>query len=167
MWFKELTDTKVGGQALKLGYKNKLKGTDAKGLTKDEYMDCVRAAEKHFKDTSPAFRRLKGPIYLVHDKSTTHPSKPIPGVSWTILSHPPHSPDLMPLDYGIFGTAKRELDSKITRDMPWADKVKLYKDILMAGPVAATINSYESRMNACINAGGKHFKMPRKKKRDV
>lgn len=165
MWFKELTGTKVGGDTLKMGYLN-TEGGEAKGLTKNEYMECVRAAEKHFLDTSPAFRRIKGNIYLVHDRSSTHPSKPIPGVSWTPVAHPPHSPDLMPLDYGIFGTAKQELDRSSTRAMPWADKVQLYKDILMAGPVTATINSYQARLQACIDAGGKHFRMSRRKRSD-
>jgi hypothetical protein len=161
MWWRELTGTKVGGPALNLGYK--VNGKDAKMVTKPEYMDCVRGAVQHFTENSLAFRRLKGPIYLVHDRSTTHPSHPIPGCPWVVVSHPPHSPDLMPLDYGIFGTAKQELDRRATRAMPWADKVQLYKDILMAGPVQATIKAYESRLKACIAAGGKQCKMSRKK----
>jgi len=95
---------------------------------------------------------IRGPIFLVHDRSTTHPSQPIPGCSWIVVSHPPHSCNLMPLYYGIFGTSKQELDRWASHVMPWADKVQLYKDILKAGPVEATIRAYESRLKACVAA---------------
>ena len=144
-----------------LGYKT-LDGKAAKGMTKAEYMDCMRAACDHFQQHSSAFRRLGGNIYLVHDKSTCHPTQPIPGLSWRPVAHPPHSPDLMPLDYGIFGAAKQELDRKAPRGMPWADKVRLFKEILDKAPVKATISAYQSRLKACFEAGGKHFRAPRK-----
>jgi len=69
----------------------------------------------------------------------------------------------MPLDYGIFGTAKQELDRRALSNMPWVEKAQLYKDILLEGPMAATIKAYQSRLKACINVGGKHVRMSRKK----
>jgi hypothetical protein len=160
IWMKELTGTKLSGPALNKGYQTR-QGKQAKGMTKQEYMDCVREARDHFQASSSAFRRLGSNIYLVHDKCRTHPSQPIPGVAWTPVAHPPHSPDLMPLDYGIFGAAKLELDRRATRAMPWEEKAALFKKILQEAPLEATIKAFRSRLMACIDAGGKHFKPPR------
>lgn len=160
IWTVELTGTKLSGPVLNKGYQTQ-QGKQAKSMTKHEYSDCVRAAQDHFQASSAAFRRLKGPIYLVHDKSRTHPSQPIPEVTWKPVAHPPHSPDLMPLDYGIFGAAKLELDRRATRAMPWEEKAALFMQVLQEAPVEATIKAFRSRLQACIDAGGKHFKPPR------
>jgi hypothetical protein len=69
----------------------------------------------------------------------------------------------MPLEYVTFGTAKQELDGRTPSVMPWVEKAQMYKDILLEGPMAATIKAYQSRLKACINVGGKHVRMSRKK----
>jgi hypothetical protein len=69
-------------------------------------------------------------MYLVHDRSGAHPSQQIPGLTWKVVMHPPHSPDMMPLDYGIFGAAKGDLDRKVQPTWKWVDRVNEFKRIL-------------------------------------
>ncbi|GFS18350.1 attractin protein 1 [Elysia marginata] len=55
-------------------------------------------------------------VILQHDNATPHTARVTQGwlekYGWEISPHPPHSPDLAPSDYHLFGPLKRELAGK-------------------------------------------------------
>ncbi|GFS03474.1 histone-lysine N-methyltransferase SETMAR [Elysia marginata] len=55
-------------------------------------------------------------VILQHDNATPHTARVtqcwLEKYGWDILSHPPHSPDLAPSDYHLFGPLKHELAGK-------------------------------------------------------
>ncbi|GFS13069.1 histone-lysine N-methyltransferase SETMAR [Elysia marginata] len=60
--------------------------------------------------------QLTNGVILHHDNATPHTARVTQGLlekyGWEILPHPPHSPDLAPSDYHLFGPLKRELAGK-------------------------------------------------------
>ncbi|GFR91223.1 histone-lysine N-methyltransferase SETMAR [Elysia marginata] len=60
--------------------------------------------------------QLTNGVILQHDNATPHTARVTQGwlekYGWEILPHPPHSPDLAPSDYHLFGPLKRELAGK-------------------------------------------------------
>lgn len=164
VYIKELSGTKYLGYKARESYMTK-QGKPAKGLTQQEYKTCMKSAEDYYMEHSPAFKNLKGDKFLVHDRCGVHPKRQIPEVTWKVVAHPPHSPDLMPLDYGIFGMAKVALDKKVRRAQSWDEKVQIFKTILKEVEVKATIEAFRSRLLACIDSKGAHFRIPRNTKR--
>ena len=73
------------------------------------------------------------------------------------MVHTPCSSDIMPLDYGIFGTVRARLQDEISSHATWEEKVELFKKIFSEAPIEATIKQFELRMKACIENQGKHF----------
>ena len=55
-------------------------------------------------------------VLFQHDNSRPHTSirarETIASFVWTFLTHPPHSPDLAPSDYHLFGPMKKGLSDK-------------------------------------------------------
>jgi hypothetical protein len=62
----------------------------------------------------------------------------------------------MPLDYGGFGTAKRQLQAEMGPEAPWEEKVEHFKKLLMRS-ANSIIAEFPLRLDACINAGGTHI----------
>ncbi|GFS16811.1 histone-lysine N-methyltransferase SETMAR [Elysia marginata] len=60
--------------------------------------------------------RLTNSVILQHGNATPHTARVTQGwlekYGWEILPHPPHSPDLAPSDYHLFGPLKHELAGK-------------------------------------------------------
>ena len=60
--------------------------------------------------------QLTNGVILHHDNATPHTARVTQGwlekYGWEILPHPPHSPDLAPSNYHLFGPLKRELAGK-------------------------------------------------------
>jgi histone-lysine N-methyltransferase SETMAR len=52
-------------------------------------------------------------VKLLHDDATPHTAgktrETIEKMGWDILEHPPHSPDLEPSDFHLFGKLKEHL----------------------------------------------------------
>ena len=167
VFIQEVTGTKYDGFKAKKEYLTKT-GKKAKGAVLEEYKDCVRAACAHYEARVPALRRHADRMLLVHDKSKIHHTQPLPGAPWQPVTHPPRSPDMMPLDYGIFGTVKLRLQREVSRSATWEDKVQLFKKILSEAPFQSTIEQFAPRMNDCIASEGWHFEhLPAALKRQV
>jgi hypothetical protein len=82
-------------------------------------------------------------------------------LSLTVQPLPPRSPDLQPLDYAVFGNAKRRLE-KMVRDggveaKDWAARVKAFKKIVKEMKVVPAIQQFRTRLEACIESGGNHI----------
>ncbi|GFR86394.1 von Willebrand factor A domain-containing protein 3A [Elysia marginata] len=60
--------------------------------------------------------QLTNAVILQHNNATPHTARVMQGwlekYGWEIVSHPPHSPDLAPSDYHLFGPLKHELAGK-------------------------------------------------------
>jgi hypothetical protein len=132
----------------------------AKKITGGEYLDAVKAALKQFR-AIPAFRPVRNNAMLVHDKGLHHVSVAVKeglqsmGVSAVV--QPARSPDLMPLDYGIFGTARLELGRRGLGKSAWEARVTAFKEILKGSKVAAVIDQFPRRVRACIEMNGEKF----------
>ena len=106
---------------------------DASAMTGEEYMDAVKAAWQHFMKCH-AFRRIAGHAMLVHDKARQHTCVTVrqwlqqQGV--TAVVQPARSPDMMPLDYGIFGATRAQLGRALPLSAPWEDRVATFKQFL-------------------------------------
>ncbi len=153
----ETTGTDYGGYKPGKGYTTK-KNEEAHSITAEEYNDYVREAVKTY-NKNPSFRKLRNKVLLIHDRSRVHSKGSIEGVPWEVAMHPPRSPDLMPLDYGVFGTAKNEevRISRSKKNFSWEERVSTFKTILKEYKGEHTIKQYPKRLKACINNIGYHF----------
>lgn len=162
VFVKELTGTSYEGSEAVRKYEI-LKSKQVKqatSMTGEEYMDCVQAAWQHFSRMG-AFRHRAGHAMLVHDKSRVHMSGTVvQGLQCLKVAHavqPARSPDFMPLDYGIFGTAKNQLEAALPKNAKWEAKVAMFKQLLMKSEAAAAIAQFPLRLHACIISQGEHF----------
>jgi hypothetical protein len=82
----------------------------------EEYSPFLKAAWEHFMK-QPGFRAHHRSALLVHDRSKAHGSTNVKhsleemNLACKVL--PPRSPDLMPLDYGVFGSVKQQLGREL------------------------------------------------------
>ena len=155
----ETTGSKNKGYEAGTKYLTKA-GKDASKMVAGEYMDCVKAALNHYMQY-PAFSEARELAMLVHDKSQVHMSKPVKkgleDLALRVVVGPPRSPDLMPLDYGIFGFTKTQLERNLTMHANLGDRVQKFKELLRTASPVATIEEFPLRLQACINAKGSHL----------
>lgn len=151
----------------------KANGEVHKGLCGEEYLHAVQKAVEN--SVQHVTRGELRSMVLLHDRDPSHKDSIVK--SWcedqgiTIELLPERSPDLDPLDYGLFGVAKQKLDTAIQRqNLTWKARCIKLLEILKAQPADATIGELPLRWQACIQAGGRHFdqqlrKLKRKAKR--
>lgn len=100
--------------------------------------------------------------YLLHDRDPAHTSKAFKSFAANYNVHvellPPHSPDLDPLDYGVFGPAQRKLDRAMEwQRMSWDEQCSFLEQAIKAANVNAAIEDLPCRIKKCIAAKGWHF----------
>lgn len=141
-------------------------GHEASRMTSEEYIDCCKAAVEYF-DKAP--RTIRGraawtsSLRLIHDRSTCHQRSDIildQGKRGTavlpVITAPPRSPDLMPLDYGVFGTAKNKLLAAVSQHTSWQTRAEMFVKLLQECDVKNIITSYPKRLAKCVeNKGGR------------
>lgn len=161
MFIKEITGTCYPGYTAEKTYT--CKGKEAKTATSmvaPEYLDFIKDAVE-FYSKKPGFRRKAGSMLLIHDKSRIHTSKEavqgLKELGLDVMVQPARSPDLMPLDFGIFGHAKQLLDRDVLRHAPWLDRVQRFKDILSTCSPKETIGQFKLRLEGIIEAKGRHI----------
>lgn len=75
------------------------------------YVNTLKKLEGRLRRVRP--HRQKADVLLLHDNARPHVSRQttaeIVKLGWTVLPHPPYSPDLAPSDYHLFGMLKEEL----------------------------------------------------------
>jgi len=139
-------------------------------ITYEEYVACVREAVEHFfptggphAGTRAAERRRQAlsKLTLVHDRLLSHGLLPIPlgpnEPSLHTIRLPPRSCDLDPLDYGVFGTAKRATRKQFYEHRNWDDESNFFVTKLQTMNTDKIINQFPERVNKCIAAKGGHF----------
>jgi hypothetical protein len=134
--------------------------TPAKALTSQEYISFLESLVTHLHSNAD-FCRLHAKPLLVHDRSPVHKSKDVQ--QWLQREHidvklaPPRSPDLMPPDYGLFGTVKQQLSLEMQPTAPWDPRAERFMQLIRTTPVDKSIMAFTKRLEACIEAGGGHF----------
>lgn len=99
---------------------------------------------------------------LVVDKGGAHTSKVFRGfaehngIEVTLI--PTRSPDLDPLDYGVFGGVKQAWAQRVTGvRLDWEGQKKALLDILQGWNADAAIKDLPRRIGQCIKRNGGHF----------
>lgn len=102
------------------------------------------------------------PINLLHDRDPAHTSATFQAfatacnVNAVLL--PPRSPDLNPLDYGVFGAAQKKLDAEMERrSMTWDQQCAFLEGAIKQADTDAAIAALPGRIQRCIAAKGGHF----------
>jgi hypothetical protein len=176
VYVKETTGTSYPGYAAAWSFQtevSKKKGVwkSATRMTGEEYLSFIEEALAYFKQ-QPGFPSKVSDVLLLHDKSRQHRSKTavegLHELGLAVMVQPPRSPDLMPLDYGIFGFTKNQLDRQVPRHAAWGDRVKRFKELLQECSPASTIAEFPLRLRAIIDSKGGHieeeFKRARSRK---
>lgn len=107
-------------------------------------------------------RRQRHPIKLVHDREPAHTSAVFQSFATTYnisaVLLPPRSPDLNPLDYGVFGAAQKKLDAEMERrPMSFTQQCAFLEGAIKQADTDAVIAALHQRIKRCIAAGGGHF----------
>lgn len=160
VYVKALTGTEYDGYQADKQYLKEDSSKPYSGMGSEEYLDVLKGAVAHF-EMQRAFRSRRELAMLVHDRSRVHTSAKVKrGLTEMHLSdvvQPARSPDLQPLDYGIFGTAKAQLDRQLSRNSPWTDRAERFVQLLSEARIEAVIQEFPIRLQACINARGHHI----------
>jgi hypothetical protein len=159
IYMKDMTGTQYDGMQPIKPYYNR-DGQPCKRYGGEEYSDFLRDAFRNFMGVTE-FRRQSQHALVVHDRSKAHTS----GAAALALSQlqlkaqllPPRSPDLQPLDYGIFSTSKVKLARELGARSDWSRRVATLKNLIRASPYQQSILQFEKRLKACINVGGQHI----------
>ena len=109
-----------------------------------------------------AKRPPKRTINLLHDRDPAHTSKTFLrfaddyNINAKLL--PPNSPDLDPLDYGVFGPAQKKLDRELElRDMSFEEQCQFLTEAIKQANSDAAIMQLPLRIKRCIETKGWHF----------
>jgi hypothetical protein len=85
----------------------------------------LHLSRETLKKLKKCFRRVRShedvtKVLLHHNNARPHPSlrtrEAITKLQWTVLSHPPYSPDLAPSNYHLFGPLKDAIRGKRFED---------------------------------------------------
>lgn len=106
----------------------------------------------------------------MHDRSKVHTSKAF--TKWAseqgidVLLLPTKGADLNPLDYSVFGTAKKKwLKAVQGSSMGWEEGRQLFIDLLKGSNPSKAIEQLPGRMQWCIQKEGWHFESSMQKQK--
>jgi hypothetical protein len=159
VYAQELTGTLYQGCALRKQYL-KSDGEPYSKMGGEEYTQFIMAAMSHFM-TETRFRRQVEAAILIHDRDTAHTCKAtiekLQQIGLKSMLAPPRSPDLDPLDYGIWPTQKTALERCFRPGRTWDQKAHKFMELIREAPIMNTIREFPKRLEAVIRAGGKHI----------
>lgn len=111
-------------------------------------------------------------VRLLHDRSKVHTSKAF--TKWAaeqgidVLQLPTKGADLDPLDYSVFGTAKKTwLKAVQGGSMGWEEGRQLFIDLLESSSPSKAIEELPGRMQWCVEKEGWHFESCMEKPKGV
>jgi hypothetical protein len=133
-------------------------GQRATKLTKTEYAAACQEAMKHF---LPGYtgRQMESAI-LVHDRAAIHHNSSVEvgrNKQVRAIKAPPRSPDLMPLDYCVFGSVKNKMLRLGLRAQDWSIRAQTFVELLEGFDATKCIEAFKKKLHLCIEAGGGHF----------
>ena len=138
------------------------KGDAMKDMGTEEYIDVLDQLRPLLGYSDGPTTRSK-PTLLLHDRHPAHKAAAtkayLDSKGMVTFELPPSSPDLDPLDYGVFGTASRYMTRWQFADrLPWdecCDNVLAYFQELQS--VEAVMKELPMRLEAMIKAKGGHI----------
>ena len=84
-------------------------------VNQEFYLDVLRRLRENVRRKRPELWR-SGEWFLHQDNAPAHTALSVTGylasLGWTIIPHPPYSPDLAPCDFFLFPTMKKTLKGK-------------------------------------------------------
>lgn len=128
-------------------------------VTADVYIRQLRELKANVQNS----QRRRSHVYFQHDNARPHIARStkaeLLSYGWTVLPHPPYSPDLAPSDFHLFSHLQRHLDGQDfkTRD----DVKKALKNFFDAQPPAfwsKGIHDLPNRWQKVIDEDGAYFK---------
>lgn len=127
-------------------------------LSGDEYRDALELVFKeHCLHNKRGSRR-----FVWHDRATQHKSLQVK--AWALQQRvepillPARSPDLDPLDYGVFGAAKHWMRRSLhVEGKSWDQACVGFVAYLRAVDAGAAIRELPLRLQACVDCEGKHL----------
>jgi transposase len=84
----------------------------------DVYVETLKKMKKRFRRVRPHKDVTKMLIHHDHVRphASLHTREAITKLQWTVLPHPPYSPDLAPSDYHLFSPLKDAISEKKCED---------------------------------------------------
>lgn len=151
-------------------YYTKKEHKPSKDLTGEEYANMVREAVPRLSsaggrgghDTRSAAR------FLLHDRDPAHKAVDVQAAAASagvqVVQGATIHADLDPLDYGVFGIAKREWRKrKVLEEWSWDEQCLQFIRMVEGADVDACIRALPARMQACIEAKGQEFEQQYRK----
>lgn len=140
------------------------KPTASSPLTAESYCRLVlQEVAKAGAKVGSGRRRPRGQqVRLVHDRDSVHTSEAASAFASShgieLIELPPRSPDLDPLDYGVFGGVKKAWYKQVSREqMSWDKQCQLLIKLLKEADASAAIKSLPGRIQKLIAAEGGRF----------
>lgn len=157
---QEFTPTNYPGCMRRRMYFTKRDKHAAK-LTSAEYIDFLEKVLRTVAKHAPRSMLRKG-LVIIHDRDRTHLTKEVTAfcaaAGVRVEALPPRSPDLDPLDYGVFNNAKAWLELNYPRmTTPWKTRCKQFQKRIKATDVKKLTEHYLLRLQAVINTHGGHI----------
>lgn len=137
-------------------------GDDSRDMTAREYIAAIEAVLQQL-GFNVARKSPRGRPVLCHDRCPAHKSHLVTEYLKSIRVHnlmlPPRSPDLDPLDYGVFGPAKlKMLKARVgAAHLSWDEACAWFVQHLKQLNTDNTVLDFERRLKACKMVAGDHF----------
>jgi len=128
-----------------------------KTVNSEQYCNTLDKLRMAIRKRRP--RLLSDGVILLHDNATPHTAAHtrewLDRHNWEILEHPPHSPDLAPSDFHLFGPLKRHLSGQCFKtDEDIKEAVKDWFSTRVPEFYAQGIDALVHRWDKCLNKYG-------------
>jgi hypothetical protein len=129
----------------------------------EEYCDAIKEARRQLglQDQRHALR--SSTVMLWHDRDPSHTAastlRTLQEENIVPVLLPPRSPDLDPLDFAVFGPAKRRFEVwRQSEGMDWSSACKAFiVDLQEKTPTDKILGELPLRLRACVQAKGGHI----------
>jgi len=130
-------------------------------VNREFYLDVLMRLRENVRRKRPELWR-SGDWFLHHDNGPAHTDLSVTwylaSLGWTIIPHPPYSPDLAPCDFFLFPTMKKTLKGKRfatmeevkTASQEAPNNIKLHQ-------FQRCFTQWEKRLDKCIASNGEYF----------
>lgn len=154
-----LFGTSYPGQPDIKAYRDPATNAPRTGLTAAEYCDAIdtillKQPMRNMRSRTLVLQQDRDPAHVAKDTTSFLKDRKV-----QVLTLPPRSPDLDPLDYGIFGAVKQEFArARSAKGASWEDACKkLVRALEHCTTADAVIQEMPLRLQACLDVNGRHI----------
>jgi len=130
-------------------------------VNQEFYLEVLRRLRENVRRKCPELWRL-GDWFLHHDNAPAHTgvsvTQYLASLGWTIVPHPPYSPDPVPYDFFLFPTMKKTLKGKrfaTVEEVKTASQEAL--NIIKLQQFKRCFTQWEKRLDKCVASNGEYF----------